>query len=85
MSISHKKEIVGLHLQGFLTSDIARRTSHDPTNVERYIGSFERVLDFAKEGVSLPKICFYTGLGPRLVREYQAIASHHKLLPQEQK
>ena len=85
MSISHKKEIVGLHLQGFLTSDIARRTSHDPTNVERYIGNFERVLDFAKEGVSLQKICFYTGLGPRLVREYQSIASHHKLLPQERK
>lgn len=84
MSISHKKEIVGMHLKGLLTSDIARRTSHDPTNVERYIGNFERVLDFAREGMPLQKICFYTGLGPRLVREYQTIALHHNLLPDQQ-
>ena len=85
MSISHKKEIIELHIQGCLTSEIARKTSHDPTNVERYIGNFERVLDFAKEGTPIQKICFYTGLGPRLVKEYQAIASHHKLLPNKQK
>jgi len=85
MSTSHKKEIIELHLQGHLTSEIARRTSHDPTNVERYIRNFERVLDFAREGIPVQKICFYTGLGPRLVKEYRTIAEHYQLLPNEQK
>jgi hypothetical protein len=72
-TISHKKEIVALHLQGYLTSEIARMTNHNPHNVDRYLRDFKRGYDMARDGASLNKICFLTGLSPRLVKEYLGI------------
>lgn len=84
-TISHKREIVALHLQGYLTSEIARMTNHDPHNVDRYLRDFERVYDMARDGASLNKICFLTGLSPRLVKEYLGIIQKqgitHDLIP----
>lgn len=81
-TISHKREIVALHLQGYLTSEIARMTNHDPHNVDRYLRDFERVYDMARDGASLNKICFLTGLSPRLVKEYFKIIQGQGLLPE---
>lgn len=84
-AISHKREIVALHLQGYFTSEIARMTNHDPHNVDRYLRDFERVYDMARDGASLNKICFLTGLSPRLVKEYLGIIQKqgitHDLVP----
>ena len=84
-TISHKREIVALHLQGYLTSEIARMTNHDPHNVDRYLRDFERVYDMARDGASLNKVCFLTGLSPRLVKEYLGIIQKqgitHDLIP----
>ena len=80
MTFSHKRQIVGLHLQGLLTSEIARITSHDPVNVDRYIDDFERVLEFAREDTPVHKICFYTGMSERLVKEYLDIIKEHNLI-----
>jgi hypothetical protein len=83
MTFSHKRQIVGLHLQGHLTSEIARVTHHDPVNVDRYIQDFERVLEFARENAPIYKICFYTGMSERLVKEYLAIVKEQNLLSKE--
>jgi hypothetical protein len=80
-TISHKRQIVALHLQGYFPSEIARMTSHDPNNVDRYIRDFERVYDMARDGAPLNKICFLTGLSPRLVKEYLRIIQEQGLIP----
>lgn len=79
MTFSHKRQIIELHLQALLTSEIARITSHDPVNVDRYIDDFERVLEFARENTPVYKICFYTGISERLVKEYLNIIREHNL------
>jgi len=79
-TFSHKRQIIELHLQGLLTSEIARITNHDPVNVDRYIDDFERVLEFAREQAPIYKICFYTGMSERLVKEYLNIIKEHDLL-----
>lgn len=76
-TISHKKEIVALYLRGYFPSEIGRMTNHDPHNVDRYLRDFERVYDIAKDGAPLDKICFLTGLGHRLVKEYLRIIKEH--------
>ncbi len=69
-TISHKRQIVGLHLQGYFTSEIARATNHDPQNVDRYLRGFERVYNMAKDRAHFNRICFLIDLSPRLVKEY---------------
>lgn len=67
---THKVMILKMHLEGLLTSEIARLTEHDPENVDRYIQNFRRVLDLAKRGMEERKICFITGMSKKVVREY---------------
>lgn len=69
-TFSHKKQVVDLHLEGYFTSEIARKTGHDPSCVDRYIDDFQRVLMLKMDGQPLNKICFYTGLGRMLVSQY---------------
>ncbi len=69
-TFTHKKEILSLYLEGATTSEIARRTGHDPVNVDRYIDDFQRILLLYEDGNPSSKICFYTGLGKKLVSEY---------------
>lgn len=83
MTFSHKRQIVQLHLQGHLTSEIARVTHHDPVNVDRYVQDFERVLEFARENAPIYKICFYTGMSERLVKEYLAIVKEQNLFSKQ--
>lgn len=69
-TFTHKKQVVDLHLEGYFTSEIVRKTGHDPSCVDRYIDDFQRVLMLKMDGQPLNKICFYTGLGRRLVTQY---------------
>lgn len=80
-TISHKRQIVALHLQGYFPSEIARMSNHDPHNVDRYLRDFERVYDMARDGAPLNKICFLSGLSPRLVKEYLGIIQQQGLIP----
>ena len=83
MTFSHKRLIIELHLKGLFTSEIARITHHHPENVDRYIDDFERVLEFAREKTPIFKICFYTGMSERLVKEYLKIVKEHGLIPNQ--
>lgn len=69
-TFTHKSQILSLYLDGATTSEIARRTGHDPVNVDRYIDDFNRILLLYEDGNESSKICFYTGLGKKLVSEY---------------
>lgn len=83
MTFSHKRQIVGLHLQGYFTSEIARKTDHAPENVDRYIQDFQRVLEFAKEHSPLERIVFYTGLSHSLIKEYLGLIKENNLVDPE--
>lgn len=42
-AITHKRIIIRLYLQGYLVPEIARKTAHSNTAVERYISAFNKV------------------------------------------
>ncbi|HSS11516.1 MAG TPA: DUF1670 domain-containing protein [Acidimicrobiales bacterium] len=75
---THKAAIVRLYLEGLTTPEIASRTHHTKTSVDRYIDGFERVrLLSAKHPVEeLPLLC---RMGPRLVEQYLFILEEHQL------
>ena len=57
-AITHKRIIIGLYLEGYLTPEIARRTKHSEEACDRYIRAFNKVRMLAdrnksvREGVS---------------------------------
>lgn len=77
---THKKEIVTLYLKGYKTSEIARKTQHDPVNVDRYVKDFKRVLWLKKDGRDLDEIVFFTRLSQSLVKEYLSIITENNCL-----
>ena len=72
-TFTHKKEIVAFFLQGYKTSEIARKTGHHPVNVDRYIKDFKRVRILHQDGKQPYEIAFYTKLTEILVKEYISI------------
>lgn len=46
---THKKQILNLHLQNYLSSDIARMTSHSKDAVDRYINDFQIISMLSKK------------------------------------
>lgn len=72
-TFTHKKEIVGLFLQGYKVSEIARKTGHHPVNVDRYVKDFKRVRVLYKDNKQPYEISFYTRLTEPLVKEYISI------------
>jgi len=68
--ITHKKQIIELHLKGMLTPEIARRTNHSKQAVDRYIVDFERI-NVLKERKFIPEeISQVTKRGKKVVQEY---------------
>lgn len=49
---------------------IAKATGHDPVNIDRYIDDFNRIQLLYEDGNCPYKICFYTSLGRKFIREY---------------
>jgi len=70
---THKKEIVELYLKGYKTSEIARKTGHDPVNVDRYVKDFKRVQWLKKDGREIHDIVFFTRMSEGLVKEYLSV------------
>lgn len=71
-TVTHKKQIIELYEQGYLTPDIGRMTKHDKTNVDRYIKDYERVKQLADK-FDKDKISRLTGLSRSLVEQYLEI------------
>ena len=73
LTMTHKRKIIELHLQGLMPSEIARKTNHDPICVDRYIRDYERTVPFFEEEQSITKIAFYTRMSENLIKEYKKI------------
>jgi hypothetical protein len=70
-AITHKREIITLYLQGFLTPDIALKTNHSKEAVDRYIKDYHRVeLLWAHDIKDPDKIAHLSRLSKRVVLQY---------------
>lgn len=75
-SMTHKDVIVGLHLEGYNVTEIARMTHHSPRAVDNYVGTFEATL-----------ILYLFGLPPALMahilRKSKTLIREHLQLVQD--
>lgn len=70
-AITHKREIITLYLEGFLTPEIAIKTKHSNEAVDRYIRDYHRVEILWKHGVtSIDEISQLVRLSKRVVQQY---------------
>jgi hypothetical protein len=70
-AITHKREIVTLYLEGYLTPEIAVKTNHSKEAVDRYIKDYHRVETLWKHGItSLDEIAQLARLSKRVAQQY---------------
>lgn len=70
-AITHKREIITLYLQGYLTPDIALKTNHSKEAVDRYIKDYHRVeILWAHDIMDPDKISQLSRLSKRVVQQY---------------
>jgi hypothetical protein len=70
-AITHKREIITLYLEGYLTPDIAVKTNHSKEAVDRYIRDYHRVEILWKHAITdLDQISQLTRLSKRVVQQY---------------
>jgi len=84
-AITHKREIIALYLQGFLTPTIARKTRHSKEAVDRYIRDYENVRLVRTATDDVDNISQITHLSKRVVRQYLDLIPEDELhtLPQQ--
>jgi len=68
--VSHKVNIVELHLKGYSLMEVVISTGHSVASVQRYIDDFSRVMILYEKGLSVNAIRSSTKLSEKLVREY---------------
>jgi hypothetical protein len=70
-AITHKREIITLHLEGYITPEIAIKTKHSNEAVDRYIRDYSRVKMLWQHGITdMEQISQLTWLTKRVVQQY---------------
>ncbi|MCF7793598.1 MAG: DUF1670 domain-containing protein [Candidatus Cloacimonetes bacterium] len=70
-AITHKREIISLYLEGYLTPKIAAKTHHSKEAVDRYIKDYHRVEMLWLHGITeLQQISHLSHLSPRVAQQY---------------
>ena len=69
-TVTHKDRVLMLYYQGLLTQEIARRTKHDPPQVDKYLNDHQRIVTAHETGHTFDEICLLTRLSPSLVQEH---------------
>ncbi len=70
-AITHKREIITLYLEGFLTPEIATKTHHSKEAVDRYIKDYHKVETlWQHEITALEQISHLSHLSKRVVQQY---------------
>ena len=78
-AISHKTEIISLHLQDYLTPTIAVKTNHSKEAVERYIRDYEVTKLLADKFDDPEKISLISRLSKKVVSQYLDLIPNDKL------
>lgn len=70
-AITHKRQIITLYLEGYLTPDIAMKTNHSKEAVDRYIADYHRVELLWNHGITaLEQITRLSRLSARIAQQY---------------
>jgi hypothetical protein len=70
-AITHKRQIITLYLEGYLTPEIAIRTKHSKEAVDRYIADYHRVELLWNHGITaLEQITRLSRLSARVAQQY---------------
>lgn len=70
-AITHKREIITLYLEGYLTPEIAQRTQHAKESVDRYIRDYHRVETLWRHGITdLDTMSHLSHLAKRVIEQY---------------
>lgn len=70
-AVTHKREIITLYLEGYLTPEIAVKTKHSKEAVDRYIKDYHRVEILWKHKITdLDQISQLTRLSNKVVQQY---------------
>jgi hypothetical protein len=67
---THKKQIIALHLKGFLVPTICQKTNHSKEAVERYIRDFESIKLLSTKFDDVDVISRIIRLTPSVVKQY---------------
>ena len=78
-AITHKKEIITLYLQGYLTPTIAAKTKHSKEAVDRYIRDYESVKVVRAATDDIDNISQITRLSRRVISQYLDLIPQHQL------
>ena len=74
-TLTHKKQIINLNRDGYLSPEIARKTKHDIKSVDRYLKAYQKVKTLLdKTSFSKEEISVLTGLSLSLVEEYSQLS-----------
>jgi len=77
-AITHKKEIITLYLQGYLTPTIAAKTRHSKEAVDRYIRDYESVKVVRSATADIDSISQITRLSKRVITQYLDLMPEHQ-------
>ncbi len=70
-AITHKREIITLYLQGYLTPDIALKSNHSKEAVDRYIKDYHKVETLWRHSITdLDEISQLTRLSKKVAQQY---------------
>ena len=78
-AITHKKEIITLYLQGYLTPSIAAKTKHSKEAVDRYIRDYESVKVVRAATADINTLSQITRLSKRVITQYLDLIPEHHL------
>lgn len=71
--VTHKSEIVQLHLWGLQFTEIETRARHSEGAIKRYLADFRQIAALYARGASIPEIRAASGRSASVIGEYIAI------------
>lgn len=74
---SHKAQIIGCWLRGATYDQIAQKSHHALSSIQRYIQTFVRVIDLHQRNFNSGQIAQLLQIGPPLVQEYLTVYQTH--------
>jgi len=76
--LSHKAKIIELLLKRYQPTEVALKTRHTLSSIDRYFNGFLKVSYLSDEGFSRVSIRHLTGISEKVIGEYLNLYSHYK-------
>ncbi len=70
MGTTHKKKILEMYEKNIQPPDIAKKTDHSLSSVDRYIKDYERIKFLIRRGIKIKQISHITGRGKSVIKQY---------------